>query len=302
MADADAAVRLAAFEFLDELTQVHGDALPRNALSAGFPFEGRRVPLLGPQGIFKPAVMSDMPLSITTTPIVEGKTRPYEDQVTDDGFIAYRYRGTDPGHHENVGLRRALKSQTPLIYFYGLVPGQYAASWPVYIVNDDPRSLTFTIAVDMPEAVLAQPTSELDRAFERRYATRMQLVRLHQASFRQRVIRAYREACAICRLRHQELLDAAHILPDTSGGDPSVTNGLALCKLHHAAFDRNIMGIRPDLVVEISTALLNEIDGPMLVHGLQGFHGSSLIVPQAVAQQPDRAFLEERYEVFREVG
>jgi putative restriction endonuclease len=302
VADADAAVRLAAFEFLDDLTQVHGDALPRNALSTGFPFEGRRVPLLGPQGIFKPAVMSDMPLSITTTPIIKGKTRPYEDQVTDDGLIAYRYRGTDPGHHENAGLRRALKSQTPLIYFYGLVPGQYAASWPVYIVNDDPGSLTFTVAVDMPEAVLAQPTSELDRAFERRYATRIQLVRLHQASFRQRVIRAYREACAVCRLRHQELLDAAHILPDTSGGDPSVTNGLALCKLHHAAFDRNIMGVRPDLVVEISTALLNEIDGPMLVHGLQGFHGSSLIVPHAAAQQPDPAFLEERYEVFRQVG
>jgi putative restriction endonuclease len=299
MGDVDDSVRLAAFDFLEQQTRIHGDALPRTVLSTGFVFKGQRVPLLGPQGIFKPAAMSDMPLSITTAPIIEGRPRPYEDQMSDDGLIAYRYRGTDPLHHENVGLRRALESQTPLIYFYGLIPGQYAASWPVYIVNDDPESLTFTVAVDMPEAVLAQPTSELDRSFERRYATRMQLVRLHQASFRQRVIRAYREACAVCRLRHQELLDAAHILPDTGGGDPSVTNGLALCKLHHAAFDRNIMGIRPDLVVEISTALLNEIDGPMLVHGLQGFHGSSLIVPHAVAQQPDRTFLEERYEIFR---
>jgi putative restriction endonuclease len=172
----------------------------------------------------------------------------------------------------------------------------------VYIVNDDLESLTFTVAVDMPEAVQAQPTSELDRAFERRYATRMQLVRLHQVSFRQRVIRAYREACAVCRLRHQELLDAAHILPDTSGGDPSVTNGLALCKLHHAAFDRNIMGVRPDLVVEISITVLNEIDGPMLIHGLQGFHGSLLTVPHARSLQPSPDFLEQRYELFRQTG
>ena len=302
MADVDIAIRMAAFDFLEGQTQIHGDALPRTVLSTGFHFAGRRVPLLGPQGIFKPAVMTDMPLSITTSPVIEGKPPPYEDEMTDDGLIAYQYRGSDPNHHENVGLRRALETQTPLIYFYGLVPGQYAASWPAYVVNDEPVSLTFTIAVDMRDALHVEPASELDRAFQRRYATRVQLIRLHQASFRQRVIRAYREACAVCRLRHRELLDAAHILPDTSGGDPGVTNGLALCKLHHAAFDRNIMGIRPDLVVEISTALLNEIDGPMLVHGLQGFHGGSLIVPRAAAQQPDRTFLEERYEVFRQVG
>lgn len=301
MGDVDAAVRLAAFQFLEEQSQLHGDALPRTILSAGFKFEGRRVPLLGPQGIFKPAAMSDMPLSITTAPVIEGRPRPYEDQITDDGLIAYRYRGRDPRHHENVGLRRALETQTPLVYFYGLVPGQYAASWPAYLVRDDPASLTFTVAVDMPDAVQVVPASELDRTFQRRYATRLQLVRLHQASFRQRVIRAYRESCAVCRLRHQALLDAAHIVPDRQG-DPTVRNGLALCKLHHAAFDRNIMGIRPDLVVEISITVLNEIDGPMLIHGLQGFHGGSLTVPHASSLQPSPDFLEQRYELFRQAG
>jgi putative restriction endonuclease len=211
MGDVDAAVRMAAFEWLEQQTQIYGTSLPRIILAKGFSFQGKRVPLLGPQGIFKPAAMAGMPLSMTTAPVIEGKPRPYEDQLSDEGLIAYRYRGADPGHHENVGLRRAMETQTPLIYFYGLVPGQYAAAWPVFIVNDDPKSLTFTVAVDMPDALTA-PTSELDTEFRRRYATRMQLVRLHQASFRQRVIRAYRDACAICRLRHTELLDAAHIL------------------------------------------------------------------------------------------
>ena len=42
--------------------------------------------------------------------------------------------------------------------------------------------------------------------------------------------------CALCRLRHQELLDAAHITPDSEAeGEPLVSNGVVLCKLHHAA-------------------------------------------------------------------
>ena len=95
--------------------------------------------------------------------------------------------------------------------------------------------------------------------------------RLHQRSFRERVLRAYREQCALCRLRHQELLDAAHIVPDTEpGGDPIVPNGLSLCKLHHAAFDRHFVGVRGHYVVEVRPDLLEEHDGPMLVHGLQG--------------------------------
>ena len=51
----------------------------------------------------------------------------------------------------------------------------------------------------------------------------------------------------LCKLRHAELLDAAHIIADANDeGLPIVPNGLALCKIHHAAFDKNIIGISPD--------------------------------------------------------
>jgi len=134
----------------------------------------------------------------------------------------------------------------------------------------------------------------------RRYATRATLFRLHQQSFRMRVLRAYRERCAICRLRHLELLQAAHILPDGHPrGLPVVPNGLALCALHHAAFDRNVLGVRPDLRVEVRLDVLEEEDGPMLEHGLQGFHGVVVMVPRAERSRPNREFLAERYEMFR---
>ena len=45
-------------------------------------------------------------------------------------------------------------------------------------------------------------------------ATRVFQQRLHQREFRERVVRAYQHHCAVCRLRRNELLDAAHIMPD----------------------------------------------------------------------------------------
>jgi len=301
-ADLDQRVRLAAFRFLEEQTLVHGDVLPRSVLAEGFVFEGRRVPLIGPQGIFRPAVLPDMPISITTVPPKQGAPPPYDDQLRPDGLLSYRYRGTDPDHPDNVGLRLALRRRAPLVYHYGIVPGRYLSIWPVYIVGDDPAHLTFTVAVD--DARLAgEVLPEWGDEVRRSYVARVTLQRLHQHSFRERVLRAYREQCAVCRLRHAELLEAAHILPDRHPlGEPTVPNGLALCKLHHAAFDRHILGVRPDLVIQIRRDILEEVDGPMLLHGLQQMHGSRLHVPRPEELRPRREFLEERYELFRKAG
>lgn len=296
----DTVVRLAAFSFLEEQIHLAGDVLPRTVLQEGFVFRDRRVPLMGPQGIFKPAILEHIPLTITTAPPVEGKPPPYEDEISESGFIKYRYRGTDPAHRENVGLRSAMQSGTPLIYLFGVVPGQYAPAWPVFMIGDDPANLTFTVAVDEQHSLVQPDREDFLNEARRVYVTRLTRQRLHQASFRQRVIQAYRKMCAVCSLRHAELLDAAHILPDSDPrGEPLVTNGLALCKLHHAAFDTNILGVRPDLKIEVSAKVLAEVDGPMLIHGIQGFHGGQLQVPSRKALHPNPEFLSERYEIFR---
>jgi putative restriction endonuclease len=299
----DGLVRLAAFRFLEQQRILHGEVLPSTVLRRGFELAGRRVPLMGPQGIFKPAAAS-LPLSITTVPVVEGRARPYEDEVGEDGFIRYRYRGTDPLHHENVGLRQAMQRQTPLIHFEGIVPGQYVARWPAFIMSDDPGSLTFTVAVDDPQVLSPEGGLAAADDARRRYVTRLARQRLHQLAFRHKVMHAYAESCAVCRLRHVELLDAAHILPDSHPlGAPVVPNGLAMCKLHHAAFDRNIIGIRPDLVLDVRQDILDEVDGPMLRHGLQGLHGDRLaVVPRKTDLRPNQAFLAERYDAFRAAG
>jgi putative restriction endonuclease len=281
--DLDRRVRLAAFDFLTRQTQRTPDGvLPRTLLATGFSFNGTRVPLIGPQGIFKPAILPEMPLSIATIPIVEGRPRPYEDGVGPGGLLLYRYRGSDPSHRDNVGLRLAMRRQVPLIYLFGVVPGQYLPVWPVYIVADDPARLAFSVAVDdaqhatVAQEMAAEPSVEA----RRQYLTTLTQRRLHQESFRQRVLQAYQTQCAICRLRHTELLEAAHILPDGHPkGEPIVPNGLALCKLHHAAFDQHILGVRPDLIVEVRLDILHEVDGPMLKYGLQEMQGNKIVVP-----------------------
>lgn len=119
--------------------------------------------------------------------------------------------------------------------------------------------------------------------------------------FRARVLAAYQSRCTVCQLRHSELLDAAHIIPDSKPhGSPVVPNGLAMCKIHHAAFDNNIMGVRPDLTVHIRQDVLEEIDGPMLRHGLQDMHNASLTAPRARDAKPRTEWLEERYAEFLE--
>jgi putative restriction endonuclease len=197
-----------------------------------------------------------------------------------------------------------MELQSPLVHFEGLEPGLYFARYPVYIVGDDPGALTFHVLADE----LASPRSDLllgERSDDarRKYVTRLTVQRLHQARFRVQVLRAYQNSCTVCGLRHRPLLDAAHILPDKDPRSvPIVPNGLGLCKLHHAALDANIIGIRPDLVVEVRADVLQEIDGPMLEHGLQEMSGRRITIPRRADQHPRQAFLAERFELFKEAS
>jgi putative restriction endonuclease len=299
--ESDLRVRLAAFAFLDLQRKVAPDLLDRRVLQRGFELDGQRVPLQAPQGIFKPRVCR-FPLSITTVPIVEGQTRPYDDAFGADGLLRYRYRGTDPNHPDNRGLRDAMRHRLPLVYFHGIIEGKYEAEYPVFIVGDSPESLTFTVSVDERRfASLGDVADDpVERDIRRRYVTRTVQQRLHQQEFRERVLMAYQRHCAVCRLKREQLLEAAHIIADADDlGVPVVPNGIALCKLHHGAFDAHLIAVRPDYRIEVRRDVLEESDGPMLIHGLQGFHDQPIRLPAREAQRPSPSLLEARYALFR---
>jgi putative restriction endonuclease len=180
-----------------------------------------------------------------------------------------------------------------------LAPGQYLVVAPMFVTADDPAARVVVLEPGLPIQDM-QPGGLVSGPDVRAYATSEARVRLHQQRFKLDVMRAYRHRCAICSLRERALVQAAHIVPD---GEPegiaAVVNGLALCAIHHLAYDRNLLGIDPEGVVHIATRLLAEIDGPMLRSGLQAFHGEAIVVPRMPADRPDPVRLESRFERFQ---
>jgi putative restriction endonuclease len=293
----DDLIRTAAFIWLEEQTKIHGDVLPWKILNKGFEFKGERIIPIGASGIWKPKSM-ELPLSITTSP-----ESPYNDTLTPEGLLKYNYRGTDPYHGDNIRLRETMRLKKPLIYFHGIVKGKYLTTWPVFIVQDNMADLSFTVAVDDISFIknTYKNTLEEDPAtyYRRSYITSTILIRLHQRSFRERVLLAYHNQCALCKLKHTELLDAAHIISDREdSGDPVIQNGLALCKIHHAAFDKNIIGINPDYIVKVREDILSETDGPMLKYGIQFLNNNRLLLPSKKNNWPEQERLKMRFDLF----
>jgi putative restriction endonuclease len=284
--------------WIQEVTLSGTVPVTREQLANDFVIGGQRFPLVDRgRGIRKPMGWSAA-LSITTAAPKSGQPRPYADEEGLDGLHRYKLRRDQRGSAENEGLRVAMRDELPLLWLYGLKQGIFNAISPVYLTAEEPELDQFVLALKDQRRV--QPGSHVE-AVLRRYLITETKRRLHQPVFASQVMLAYKTKCAVCTLGHRKLLDAAHIIPDSDPrGLPVIQNGLALCKIHHAAYDQNILGIRPDFVVEIHQRLLDEIDGPMLMHGLQGHHGERLRqLPSARAERPDTDRLQTRYLEFR---
>ncbi len=265
-----------------------------------FEFESGSFLLRNPQqGIYKPRDL-DAALSISTAYAPRPELRPYDDSPGPEGYLRYKWRGdADPDHYTTVSLRVALRQQLPLIWFHGIGPGLYQPVFPVWLVDEEPAERQFVVAVDVIQRERWDSAEVVDLATRRRHAEVVTRRRLHQPIFRARVLAAYESRCAICRLRYYQLLDAAHIKPDSEGGEPIVPNGISLCKLHHSAYDSNLLGIDPDYRVEVRADVLDDSDGPTLRHSIQEVHQSKIALPPTRAARPDRQLLAERFEVFR---
>lgn len=266
-----------------------------------FTFDGRPLRLIGPQrGIWKPALL-EAALSILTTYVAPNEIPPYEDQVGPDGYPRYKWQGSDPNAYDNVALRVAMTGRKPLMWFLGVAPALFNAEYPVWLAGEEPDRQQFVVALDDTMQRGWQPGLLEQSPFNptRRYAEAVVRVRLHQRPFRDRVLLAYGSQCALCRLRHPPLLDAAHIKEDSDGGEPIVPNGVAMCAIHHRAFDAQVLGVRPDYTVEVREDVLHEHDGPTLRHALQGLHREPILLPRRRAEHPSKELLAERYERFR---
>jgi putative restriction endonuclease len=253
------------------------------------------------QGIWKPRQL-DAALSFRTVFTADPSRRPYDDEEGPDGFLRYQWRGTDPEHVDNRSLRTAMRSQLPLIWFQGVASGVYLPIYPVWLADEEAEFHRFVVALDTESVRARRDLAVEDPALLRSYAERVVATRLHQPLFRQRVLLAYENQCALCHLRHTRLLDAAHVLPDSAGGEPVVTNGISMCKIHHAAYDADIFGISPTYRVGVRPDVMTEIDGPTLRHTLQAIDGAEIDLPRRRAARPDPELLDIRWQQFLEAS
>lgn len=300
----DLAFRESAFAWL-RARMITQDLFTRDDMAC-FPFNGSQWRLIGPYtGIWKVTALSDAAISISTAFVPNLNNRPYADEVGDDGLLRYKWRGEDPLQADNVALRRSMQRGMPLIWLVGqrYVPGTkqqlYFPQFPVTIVAEEPEHHQFVVKVDAEQVSASPDVDPGSLEITRRYNERVAKVRLHQPLFRAAVLDAYERRCAVCGLPFPELLDAAHIKPDSQGGAPAVPNGLALCKIHHGAFDANIIGISPNYEIRVRESVLETFDGPTLQYAIKGMDRERLRkVPSARNEQPDRELLAERFEVF----
>lgn len=73
-----------------------------------------------------------------------------------------------------------------------------------------------------------------------------------QAKFRQLVLEAYDNKCAICGMNEPKILRAAHIVPVAKGGTDEIQNGICLCTNHEISFDQGLIKISPTGDIEVN--------------------------------------------------
>lgn len=304
ISNTDWAMRTAAFAQIRRLQET-ANPLTGADLAKGFQFEGQRIPLVNPQrGIFKPKQMEAL-LSIKTVFPKPGAKIWYDDQRTvhkqlydEEETVDYSFSGTDPNLADNRWLKEAMERRVPVLYFLGVSPGRYQAFVPAFIESWHPDEAKVKVSFSDIDTNGVHRVAE--NGINRRYALRQVKQRLHQASFRDAVITAYGNRCALSGMPEPMLLDAAHIISDGNEklGHAIVPNGIPLTKIHHAAFDAHLIGIDADFSIHVSERLLVQKDGPML-EAMQRLHGQRITLPIRPIDRPDRDRLAHRFEMFR---
>lgn len=301
--NSDLRILLSAFESVRWLVRVFGDDIPWSEIAAGFDFEDQKVLLANKtRGIFKPRQMNRGAISIKTTEPRLGRTNIYDDHETEEGSFRYSLQEGDPKGNGNKHLWESMEQKTPFIYFHAVAPARYKAIWPCYVSNIYADQMYCEVVVGETlvggtsnPSVVVYPDL---KAPMRAYAVREARVRLHQATFRVNVLTAYKNKCALSGLPVPELLEAAHITPDSEvHSSTEVSNGIAMTRLHHRAYDANFIGITPDLRIAVGDRLKEKSDGPIL-SALKDLDGKKIAIPKNAQLSPDRNRLAQRFEEF----
>lgn len=109
---------------------------------------------------------------------------------------------------------------------------------------------------------------------KRKYAVMQTRKALRANDFARRVLGAYGHRCAMCDMQ-LKLIDGAHILPvEHEDSTDATNNGVALCAIHHRAYDRSLVTFDPKFTIHLNIKLIKKLKDEDRAGGLKGFMDS----------------------------
>lgn len=297
-------IRAAAGRAITKLIQDCGtNILPWSVIAEGFTFQGQQVLFATKaEGIFKPAGITDgAALSIKEVrPSRPGRSAPYNDRDLADGMVVYNLQKGDPSNKANKQLTEAYRQQHPLIFFRGISDALYEVIYPVSVLSIDTSKMESVITFGATNlGIDIGDSTKVEEPIARGYSETRGKSRHHQRAFRNRVLLAYGLRCALTNLPLPQLLEAAHIIPDSEDGEASVRNGIAMSCLHHTAYEQGLLGIDPNGIIHLSESIRATKDGPLFDHGILRLDKQRIHIPNFEGHRPHPDFLAQRFEEFR---
>lgn len=117
-------------------------------------------------------------------------------------------------------------------------------------------------------------------------------------AFRRKVKENYNYSCAVCgRSRFTKKgnpeVESAHIYPVEENGSNDPRNGLALCKLHHWAFENGLFSITDEFSILVYKKLKDNPKGINHYKEITSFNGKKIRLPQSKTDYPHTIFLKQ---------
>ncbi|MDB2606979.1 HNH endonuclease [Zobellia sp.] len=128
---------------------------------------------------------------------------------------------------------------------------------------------------------------------ERRSVVQTVTKKLRDNSFKNRVLTAYSNQCSFCGVQ-LKLIDAAHIVPVEHNGTDQTSNGIALCAMHHRAYDRKLIGFNEEYQIMVHDDNMNNLALLGLDGGRNRFQNdlrAVLHLPPAINDRPHIDFI-----------
>ncbi|MCC6946713.1 MAG: HNH endonuclease [Bradyrhizobiaceae bacterium] len=207
-------------------------------------------------------------------------------QIREDALRAAHTSGFAPHNRGNGELAIAFKPNFIGAYFENLEA--------LHKTGEVPAEIEVLREIGESPEKVADDEIERKVPSERRYALVSTKRALREAGFRDRVLTAYGHQCAMCGIQ-LKLLDAAHILPVNAPNSTDETrNGVALCTLHHRAFDRSFVTFDKDYKTYVDEDQAKEFSVTGHNGGLDGFRNNIrplIILPPDKKDHPDPNFV-----------